>query len=60
MRRAQAERSRTHARTRRKKTNTQADANEEEPKHLQHDAYKAEHQLNAKKGEAVTSRHALL
>lgn len=41
MRRAQAERSRTHARTRRKKTNTQADANEEEPKHLQHDAHKA-------------------
>lgn len=76
MRRAQAERSRTHARTRRKKTNTQADANEEEPKHLQHDAHKdkpqtilvpsfnkaieREHQQNAKKDEAEKSRHALL
>jgi hypothetical protein len=33
-----------------KKTNTQAGAHEEEPKHQQ----------NAKKDEAVTSRHALL
>ena len=78
MRRAQAEGSRTHARTRtrRKKTDTQAGANEEEPKHLRHDAHKGrpqaifapsfneaikrEHQQNAKKDEAVTSRHALL
>ena len=69
MRRAQAERSRTHAHARRQ---TQA----EEPKHLRHDAHKGrpqaifapsfnkaikrEHPQNAKKDEAETSRHALL
>ena len=50
MRRAQAERSRTHARTRSEKTNTQADANEEEPKHLQHDAHNARAQAERKEG----------
>lgn len=73
---AERSRTHARTRTRRKKTNTQADANEEEPKHLQHDAHKdkpqtifvpsfneaikREHQQNAKKDEAVTSRHVLL
>lgn len=50
MRRAKAERSRTHARTRKKKTNTQAGANIEEPKHLQHDAHKARAPTERKEG----------
>lgn len=73
---AERSRTHARTRTRRKKSNTQADANEEEPKHLRHDAHKdkpqtifvpsfneaikREHQQNAKKDEAETSRHALL
>lgn len=64
------------ASTSRTKQNETERTKEEEPKHLQHDAHKdkpqtifvpsfneaikREHQQNAKKDEAVTSRHALL